>query len=144
MSERRKIKVDLCHDHFERLVDGNTCATCPSRHKNESVVRAMSAVLEADGDKVLSAVVNELKTIRAALAENQKLVRTLTDKMQGNGKPGIETRLALLESYNHQHVDHRITTLEAGQNSRKDQMALIIAALAGLAGIGSLLFTLAS
>lgn len=89
----RNIRVDLCPDHFRRLVNDDTCANCPSRAENEAVVRAMSAVLETDTDQTQRAIVSELQQIRTAQSRTVDKLNTLQADTQG-----LTTRITVIES----------------------------------------------
>lgn len=97
-SSGAKIPCVLCHDHFERLVVGDVCATCPSRLENADVVKAASKVYGSDKDQASRAVVTELQSIRRAQAEFHKLLDKTQAAIFGNGKPGLEKRLTIIET----------------------------------------------
>ena len=125
MSGEEKIRVDLCKDHFRRLLDDDVCASCPSRHENEDVCKAMSSVLASEGSEGMRAVVTELQSIRRAqsvmnrriderssaleselrdeLAKVEERINARLEKMEnsisGNGEnTGLQTRLTVLET----------------------------------------------
>lgn len=93
-----KLRVTLCNDHFERIVKGTTCSTCPSRLENEAAVRTLAALNERTDEEKLSAIIHELHSIRRAQqSEMQKLDR-LDAKVSGNGRPGLHERLTIIET----------------------------------------------
>lgn len=97
--------MDLCTDHFERLVKGDVCAQCPSNADNEEVVMAMAKVLESSSPQAVEkAVVSELRSIRAAIHSLSDRMDSYDAALRGNGKtPGLATRMALIE----QRVEER-------------------------------------
>ena len=115
-----KIRVDLCPDHFERLVSGDVCKTCPSRLENEAVVKAMSSALEStDGAAGNRAIATELSSIRRVLSELTNECRSLKKLVVGNGeKTGVINRLTVLE-----------TKIEEGNKSRGTLIAIVVAAV---------------
>ena len=130
----KKIKAELCGDHFERLVASDVCATCPSRFENEQVVVAMSKVLEAeDTEAVDRAVVTELRSIRRLITDlegriDDRLSSLETRVIGSNGESGIATRLTVLETQ--QDTNSKNTTAN---------VALIGTVVATVLGIISLL-----
>ena len=113
-----KIRVDLCGDHFERLVTQDPCTTCPSLAENEAVCKAMAAVMAADDTSAKdSAVISELKSIRRTQGDIAHRLGKLERRFEDNGKPGVMSRLTLLE---------------ARQKDSKQNMGILIA-LAGVA-----------
>lgn len=123
------LRVDLCHDHFERLVADDVCNTCPSHVENEAVCLAMSAVLAAgDPSAKDSAIVSELKSLRRQQSELLDRLKALEHRLVGNGQPGLVSR---------------VSVLEARQDDRKHHTGSIVAiagVLASWIGIAALFF----
>lgn len=95
--DSRKIRVDLCHDHFERLIEDNPCHTCPSQAENREAVIAISNALGSDTDRANQAIVTELRSIRTAQSDMSKRLTSLEHVIRGNGEPGIATRVRVIE-----------------------------------------------
>lgn len=100
-----ELKVRLCGDHFARLVNGNACNTCPSKLENEAAVKALAALNGRSDDDKLTAIANELLSIRRAQQEMYLKVETvgtrvekIDGKLNGNGAPGIAQRLLVMET----------------------------------------------
>lgn len=128
MSEE-SLRIDICHDHFERLVADDPCNTCPSRVENEAVCLAMSTVLAAQNPHAKdSAIVSELKSLRRQQGELLTRLKSLEGRLIGNGQPGILSR---------------VSVLEARQDDRKHHTGSIVAiagVLASWIGIAALFF----
>ena len=97
MKANEKIRVDLCPDHFERLIEGNPCATCPSRAENKDAVVAIATALGSDIDRANQAIVTELRSMRTAQADTCKRLESLEHVIRGNGEPGLATRVRVIE-----------------------------------------------
>lgn len=102
--DSRKIRADLCHDHFERLIEDNPCATCPSQAENREAVIAISNALGSDTNRANQAIVTELRSIRTAQAAQAELDRGMSKRIEslehlirGNGEPGLATRVRVIE-----------------------------------------------
>lgn len=103
---KEKIRVDLCHDHFQRLVTGDTCELCPSQLENESAVRAVAALHGATDSEKFAGTVNEIHSIRRTLSEIYRDLQAARDaiieldrKVSGNnGTKGLQTRMTIMET----------------------------------------------
>lgn len=93
-----KIRIDLCHDHFQRLIHGNVCEHCPSKIENEILCRNMAAEMKAESDAGSRAVVMELASIRRSQAELSNVLDRLETRVHGNGTDGILHRLLIVET----------------------------------------------
>jgi|DEB0MinimDraft_3_1074331.scaffolds.fasta_scaffold197227_1 hypothetical protein len=114
MSEN--IYVELCHDHFERLVKGETCHTCPSRVENEAAVRALSAMKGKSHDDKMLAVVNEIHSIRRTQKDALVRLQRICDRVDGNGRPGHDHRLTVIE-----------TRMQAAEKNKASFIAIVTA-----------------
>ena len=95
--DSRKIRSDLCPDHFERLIEGNPCHTCPSQIENREAVIAISNALGSDVDRANQAIVTELRSIRTAQADMSGRITSMEHLIRGNGSPGLATRVRVIE-----------------------------------------------
>jgi hypothetical protein len=123
MSEDDKLKVYLCSDHFERLCEGNTCATCPSIAENRDVVTALAAMYADEPDKLHEAICTEIKSIRRSQQLQAEAVSKMAAAVHGNGKPGLVARVLVLE------------TKDALSGSRNQSVYLAITGLIALLGL---------
>ena len=119
-----KLKVEICSDHFQRLVDGKTCATCPSRIENEDKCRALAALLEKDSETQLGTVVTEISAIRHSQKQLSEKIQKIDGKVNGNGTQGLAARLLVLE-----------TRLDVAQKNTGTYVAIATAAVGALLSI---------
>lgn len=101
---KENIPIEICHDHFERLIKNDVCKSCPSRAENENIIRNISISKSISEDEKFRAIFSELSSIRTSIQDYNKTVESLEHKVDGNGKAGlcerivvIETRLAMAE-----------------------------------------------
>lgn len=120
----KKINVDLCEDHFERLVDGSVCATCPSNVENEAAVRALASINSRSDDDKLRAIISELHSIRRVQKGGIDKLTKLEHKVIGNGRPGLSERITIIE-----------TRLAVAEKSKGVWIAIGTAVLSALLGI---------
>lgn len=97
MNER--IKVYLCHDHFERLCKDSVCETCPSRVEHKEAVMSWAEVQGAGEEKVMQSILTEIKSLRRT---HQVLHEDLVNLKKsvlgdGNGERGLRARVMLIE-----------------------------------------------
>ena len=128
-SNRDKFKAYLCRDHFERLVQQDTCATCPSQVENSAAVKALAKVYDDNPHRVNEAIIVELKSIRKTQerlftehAEIKKLLRG-----DGNGVKGLQSRVLLLEAAS--------TTSKQATAFWLGLIGVIVSAVAGFGGL---------
>ena len=76
---------DLCKNHIKNICDGSPCKSCPVR---EITIMTKN---DSDNDRINEVIISELHTIRREL---EKLNHTIN----GNGQPGLKTRIAVLEN----------------------------------------------
>ena len=101
-----KLKVYLCRDHFARLVDGNTCETCPSKIENKFAVEALAKARETEESGIEKALVSEIHSIRRVLESYDKRFGTLergqkhidTAIRGADGNNGLNSRVSVIES----------------------------------------------
>ena len=101
MKETEKIKCHLCHDHFDRLVQGNVCESCPSIPEHEAVIRFMNDQLTetaADDHGMIRAIWTEVRSIRTLCTNFDSRLQECEHTIHGNGAPGLKTKMAVLES----------------------------------------------
>lgn len=122
MSE--SIHAELCHDHFERIVKGDTCHTCPSRIENEAAVRSLAAMRGKSSDDKMLALVNEIYSIRRTQKEALTRLQRLYDRIEGNGRPGHDHRLTVIE-----------TRMMAAEKNKASFIAVITAIASGVLSI---------
>ena len=91
-----KIRVELCHDHFQRLCNKDVCSTCPSIAENEKVVKAMSHALETTEEAQQEAIISELHSIRTSQTEVFKRVKTLKELQEANSKETADIKGAIM------------------------------------------------
>jgi len=129
MSEK-KIRADLCLDHFEILLVDDVCLTCPSKFENKEIVRAMSRVLAASTDEAANtAFVTELRSIRRAISGLSEHCEKLDRIITGNGSGrGIDNRITAIES-----------RLETSSKSIGNQIAIIGVIVSLIIAIASLI-----
>lgn len=95
-----KIKVYLCHDHFERLVKGTdfVCDTCPSKAEHRDAVMTMAALADATDRELLTAIQTEIKTLRRGqqyiLDDVSKLKTSING--DGNGETGLRSKVMII------------------------------------------------
>ena len=123
-----KIKVDLCGNHFQRLVEDDTCVSCPSRIENEGAVRALAALHESSEDDKLRAIISELQSIRKTQSAFMKKLQSLDHKVTGNGRPGLADRLLIME-----------TKLNTNEKGRGVVIAIITSGISTLVAVAGLL-----
>jgi len=139
--EPKKIKAELCHDHFSRLAAGDTCSSCSSRLENEEMVKAMSKVLSTlTKEEADTAVISELRSLRRTVSDlaraqekaiedlkedQEKISRVITGN--GNGR-GLEHRLTIIE-----------TKLEENKSSKAFALSLFTAIIAALLSLFTLI-----
>lgn len=98
MSDADKIKVFLCSDHFQRLCDGNTCETCPSRIENRDAVMAIAKLRSTEPERLDMGTIMEIRSVRRVVTDLSVKMDRIDEDLRGNGKPGMSTRLTLLET----------------------------------------------
>ncbi len=129
--EDEKIKVRLCKDHFQRVLDGSVCNTCPSKAENEAVVLALSKMESGGEDQVRETVIRELSSMRRALTKVGTDVEGLAHALHGSPEhAGIMTKIAVNQKAL-SSLDKRTSTLET---------RMWAAVIAGLLGAGSALW----
>lgn len=77
LDEEKSIRVDLCSDHFERLLRSDVCVNCPSRPENEAVCRAMSAMHTMDDENVIRSIVSDIKVLQRTISKTHKTLGEL-------------------------------------------------------------------
>ena len=95
---KEKLKVDLCHDHFQRVVEKRVCHTCPSAIENEAAVMALAKLNDAHDDDKLRAIISETQSIRRAQSQLFKQIEKIDHTLHGNGKAGMQDRLTIMET----------------------------------------------
>lgn len=139
MDER--LRVDLCHDHFQRLCGGDVCSTCPSKLENEKVVRAMSAALGQSEETRQAAIISELHSIRQSQSDLSKRVTTVGEKVDKNiaDTAGIRTAISGDPSLGHVGIAHQIEEHGkqlSGLEKFKVRVMAAAAAIGSTAGAG--------
>lgn len=93
-----RIKVELCEDHFERVLVGDVCISCPSRAENEAIIRAVAAAARENPRAGMEAIFLELSSIRKNQYEIGERLSKIDETIKGNGKPGILNRITAIET----------------------------------------------
>lgn len=96
MPDDKKIKVFLCHDHFERLIKRDVCVTCPSVCENEAAVKALATLYESNPDNFNLAVIAELRSIRALQLDFDKKLTAINDPKHDRRIRRLESALGLV------------------------------------------------
>ncbi len=130
--ENMKLKAFLCHDHFERLCEGDVCATCPSRVENKDAVIALSKVYDDNPEQFNAAVISELKSIRRVQQNSNTRLEKIEESVNGNGKPGLVARMLIIE-----------TSLNQSGKSVERLLVIIGLIVTFLLGIGAIVVSVA-
>ena len=132
--DKKPIKVELCHDHFRRLLENEPCDQCPSLAENEQMVLAMAKLLEKSGTtRANAAVLTELHSIRRAQNVIREDVEKVIKKVDGNGSNGIGHRLTVIE-----------TMLSESRKSTPNTIALVSVVISALMSLIAILVAVAS
>lgn len=117
MEEKQKIKCSLCNDHFERLVRGNVCESCPSIPEHEAVIRFMSEQLNqaaTDDTGMIRAIWTEVRSIRTLCTDFHTRIEECEHTIHGNGNPGLKTQMAVLESQSNENKHRPMMIVSIG------------------------------
>ena len=142
-----KIRVDLCHDHFQRLCNKDVCPTCPSIFQNKKVVKAMSLALETSEEAQQEAVISELHSIRTSQTEVFKRVKTIKDQLEVSSRETADIKSAIMGNPAIGHtgiVDHLKQHDEELEGLDTIKMKLAVILTLGGSGVGGVISYLGS
>lgn len=105
---------DLCKNHIENIHNGTPCDSCPV---NEIKIMARN---DSDNSAINDVIVSELHTIRRELEQ-------LNHTINGNGQPGLKTRIAVLENHS--------KTKNQGLSTNLVIISIILSSLIGVSGV---------
>lgn len=130
-----KVKIFICRDHFDRLLNNNVCSTCPSNPHNEDVVKLLAQLHTDNEDQgeqnFRRLALSELKSLRSELTSHVKQMDVISGVINGNGKEGLKHRIAKME-----------IILENKDNNKQFLIMVLGLALSTLIGLGSLVIGL--
>jgi hypothetical protein len=129
-----KIKCELCPDHFERVVAGDQCNSCPSLVENEAVVRYMANQHPEEDTPLTRATLAELRSIRTLMSQFDERVVRMEHDLHGNGKEGLITRFAVQENIVAAHA----TSISENKAGPRNLLSAIAAAIALIASVTAL------